>query len=252
MKLSSYCSTALIAMATVLLLAPLGCAHAPGRPGPGPEVVRPEQVLDFQTLYKTNCAACHGVNGSGGPAIALSNPVYLAYAGEATLRDVTTKGVPHKLMPAFASSAGGMLTAQQVNVLVNGMLQQWGKHADFAGQAIPTYRPTQPGDPERGQQAFATFCASCHGTNGEGKSANSAGNSLGSIVDPAYLDLISDQALRSFIVAGRPTQGMPDWRSDSTVPMTDQQITDIVAWIVSKRTRNPGQPYPSQPHASLP
>ena len=27
--------------------------------------------------------------------------------------------------------------------------------------------------------------------------------------------------------------------------MTDQQITDIVAWLASKRIANPGQPYPT-------
>ncbi len=38
---------------------------------------------------------------------------------------------------------------------------------------------------------------------------------------------------------------MPDWRSDAAQPLTDQQITDIVAWLASKRTRDPGQPYPN-------
>ena len=27
--------------------------------------------------------------------------------------------------------------------------------------------------------------------------------------------------------------------------MTDQQVTDIVAWLASKRVANPGQPYPN-------
>ena len=71
---------------------------------------------------------------------------------------------------------------------------------------------------------------------------------LGSIVDPSYLALISDQNLRSIIIAGRPDEAMPDWRSDcSNTPMTDQQITDILAWLASKRVANPGQPYPTQP-----
>jgi cytochrome c oxidase cbb3-type subunit 3/ubiquinol-cytochrome c reductase cytochrome c subunit len=40
---------------------------------------------------------------------------------------------------------------------------------------------------------------------------------------------------------------MPDWRSDAAQPMTDQQITDILAWMASKRIANPGQPYPVRP-----
>jgi hypothetical protein len=69
----------------------------------------------------------------------------------------------------------------------------------------------------------------------------------GSIVDGSYLALISDQALRSIVIAGRPDEGMPDWRTDAAQPLTDQQITDIVAWLSSKRIANPGQPYPTVP-----
>ena len=69
---------------------------------------------------------------------------------------------------------------------------------------------------------------------------------VGSIVDGSYLALISDQGLRSLVIAGRPDEGMPDWRSDSSQPLTDQQITDLVAWLASKRTVNPGQPYPTR------
>jgi cytochrome c oxidase cbb3-type subunit 3/ubiquinol-cytochrome c reductase cytochrome c subunit len=49
------------------------------------------------------------------------------------------------------------------------------------------------------------------------------------------------------MIAGRPDEGMPDWRTDAAQPMTDQQITDIVAWLASKRTNNPGQSYPTPP-----
>jgi cytochrome c oxidase cbb3-type subunit 3/ubiquinol-cytochrome c reductase cytochrome c subunit len=72
---------------------------------------------------------------------------------------------------------------------------------------------------------------------------------LGSIVDPSYLALISDQNLRSILIAGRPDEAMPDWRGDASQPMTDQQITDILAWVASKRIANPGQPYPAVPPA---
>jgi cytochrome c oxidase cbb3-type subunit 3/ubiquinol-cytochrome c reductase cytochrome c subunit len=226
-----------------------GCGHVPGRPGPGPQVVRPEQVLDFPTLYQSNCAGCHGANGSGGPAISLANPVYLAVAGEDAMRDVIAKGVRGKLMPPFARSAGGMLTDKQVDVLVHGMLREWAAPVMLSAQNLPPYKSLLTGDAGRGQQQFGVFCASCHGANGEGHQPGGKDTlqKTGSIVDPAYLDLISDQGLRSVTIAGRRDQGMPDWRGDARVPMTDQQITDIVAWIASKRTANPGQPYPVHP-----
>lgn len=221
----------------------LGCGHISGRPGPGPEVLRPEQVLDFETLYKTNCAGCHGANGSHGAAISLSNPVYLAVAGEETLRNATAKGVPGKLMPAFAKTAGGTLTDEQVAVLAHGMIQFWGKSNLLTSQNPPSYQAVLAGDVARGQQQFAVSCASCHGEGGTGKD----GTKIGSIVDESYLALVSDQAIRSVAIAGIPDRGMPDWRSYSPAPLTDQQITDIVTWIVSKRTANPGQLYPVHP-----
>jgi len=222
-----------------------GCTH--GRPGPEPEVVRPEKVLAFSTLYKQNCSACHGENGKNGAAISLANPVYLALAGEDHLTDVIANGVHGGLMPAFARGSGGTLTDQQVSALVQGLIQQWGAPKLPADQTPPPYAGTQPGDAARGQQAFGAFCGRCHGTAGEGNPDYRKGNfsKLGSIVDPSYLALISDQNLRSVTIAGRPDEGMPDWRSDGTQPMTDQQITDIVAWMASKRTADPGQPYPS-------
>jgi mono/diheme cytochrome c family protein len=237
---------ALALAAGVLSLA--GCSRIPGRPGPGPEVPRPDDVLDFRTLYKANCAACHGENGSGGAAISLANPVYLAVAGEDNLLHITANGVSGKLMPPFAKSAGGMLTDQQVGVLAHGMIQQWSKPDLLAGVSIPQYRSTLTGDSARGQEAFGVYCAGCHGAAGEGSTsdAKSGKGKIGSIVDGSYLALISDQGLRSIVIAGRPDEGMPDWRTHRTQPMTDQQVTDIVAWLASKRTSNPGQPYPTQ------
>jgi cytochrome c oxidase cbb3-type subunit 3/ubiquinol-cytochrome c reductase cytochrome c subunit len=66
-------------------------------------------------------------------------------------------------------------------------------------------------------------------------------------VDPAYLALISDQGLRSLIIAGQPQEDMPDWRSDisgaGSRAMTEQEITDTVAWLACHRVATPGQPY---------
>jgi mono/diheme cytochrome c family protein len=240
---ASFYALALAAAALALV----GCSRIPGRPGPGPEVARPDEVLDFPTLYKANCAACHGQNGVNGAAISLANPVYLAVAGEDNLRHIVANGVSGRLMPPFARSAGGMLTDQQIGVLAHGLMRQWSKPDLLVGLSIPQYRSTLAGDVARGQQVFGIFCARCHGTAGEGSAGDAKSGKVGSIVDGSYLALISDQGLRSITIAGRPDEGMPDWRSDGAQPLTDQQITDIVAWLASKRIANPGQPYPTRP-----
>jgi cytochrome c oxidase cbb3-type subunit 3/ubiquinol-cytochrome c reductase cytochrome c subunit len=56
------------------------------------------------------------------------------------------------------------------------------------------------------------------------------------VIDPAYLALVSDQALRSAVVAGRPDLGMPDWRGGASAsPLTAQDVADVVAWMASHR-----------------
>ena len=60
----------------------------------------------------------------------------------------------------------------------------------------------------------------------------------GSIVDPNYLDLVSDQHLRTTVIVGRPDLGKPDWRANVPGhPMSPQDIADVVAWLAAQRQR---------------
>jgi len=64
-------------------------------------------------------------------------------------------------------------------------------------------------------------------------------------VDGSYLALVSDQQLRTIVIAGWPELGSPDWRGDvEGRPMSAQDISDVVAWLSSQRPKFPGQPYP--------
>ncbi|WP_263357884.1 c-type cytochrome [Acidicapsa ligni] len=198
------------------------------------------------TLYKHNCAGCHGDQGRGGVAISLANPIYLATAGIDNIRRITTQGVPGTMMPAFGKEQGGLLTEEQISILSKGMLDAWA-HPDVLHGLLPlAYAKAQEGDAARGQLAFAVSCARCHGADGKGTDAGASLHGA-SIVDPSYLALISDQGLRSIIISGQPERGMPDWRTDiqgsPLRTMTGEEISDIVAWLAAHRTQTPGQPY---------
>jgi mono/diheme cytochrome c family protein len=227
----------------------MGCKDAPGKPKAGAETVNPDQVLEFSTLYGQNCAACHGDQGKNGAAISLANPVYLSIAPAAEIQHVIAAGVPGTMMPGFGKAAGGMLTERQISILAQGMVSSWGKLAELAGQTPPPYASSARGDAARGNSAYMTYCSSCHGVEGSGASAGlrTAQRNAGSLVDPAYLALISDQGLRSIIIAGQPGQGMPDWRGHSNGSqahaLSDQEVTDIVTWLATHRVTAPGQPY---------
>ena len=78
--------------------------------------------------------------------------------------------------------------------------------------------------------------------------AKSGAGKVGSIVDGSYLALVSDQGLRTTVIVGVPDLGAPDWRRNVPGrPLTDQEISDVVAWLVAQRPQFPGQPYSSGP-----
>lgn len=233
------CTSIGSALAWFALAVCVACSNSSGRPAQDSAVVPPDQIVNFDVLYGQNCAGCHGVEGSGGAAVSLANPVFLAIADDAVIRHTAANGVPGTPMPAFAQSAGGMLTDKQIDALVQG-IRSWAKPNAFRDTTPPPYAAQAPGDAQRGADAYRTYCSSCHGTDGRG------GSKASSIVDGSYLALVSDQQLRTIVIAGRPELGAPDWRGDvEGRPMSPQDICDVVAWLSSQRPKFPGQPYPT-------
>src|SRR6201998_4943655 len=128
-----------------LVMSSGGCHRRIGPPNDQEELMRPEEVVSFDSLYKQNCSACHGENGSGGPAIDLSNPKYQALVDDASLRRWITSGMPGTQMPAFGESAGGFLTPQQVDVLIAGMRARWDQKGHSTAD-MPLYSSSAVGN----------------------------------------------------------------------------------------------------------
>ena len=194
-----------------------GCGHRTE------QSVLPDNVTDFAALYGPNCAGCHGPDGRNGAARPLNDPLYLALIGKEKLRDVIANGVPRTAMPAFAQNAGGTLTDQQVSLLAEQIEERWSHAQDFAGVALPPYS-SDLGDANRGEAVFQTYCSKCH-------SDDKPGNS---IMDPAFLSLVSDQSLRTTVITGRADRNSP--AADRA--LTAQEISDVVAWLAAHRTGN--------------
>jgi mono/diheme cytochrome c family protein len=213
-----------------------GCSRILNGPASAHDVVvRPTEVMDFHALYSENCSACHGAEGKNGPSVALNNPLYLAVVSDDQMRNYTTNGGPGGLMPAFGRSAGGLLTSDQINVIVQGIRKNWAKPAMFTGMTLPSYAAVHSGDVSAGGQVYAQACANCHGAALRNGAVPTPGKA-GSLVSADYLSLISDQGLRTVVLSGRPDLGMPDYRNDiAGQPLTDSQITDVVAWLSAHR-----------------
>jgi cytochrome c oxidase cbb3-type subunit 3 len=224
--------------AVLLSLLLSACSSPHGQPQENSEPVAPSRILEFATLYAENCAGCHGAQGRGGAALALANPVYLAIVDEPSMRKLIANGARGTSMPAFALNAGGMLTEEQIEVISNGIFSRWAKKRILDGIDKPSYAARNPATTGNGELVYRTYCASCHGPSGQG------GRKASAIMNDSFLALVSDQALRTIIITGRPELGAPDWRGNVPgKPMSDQEITDIVAWLASHRVQSPGQPY---------
>ena len=98
---------------------------------------------------------------------------------------------------------------------------------------------TPCGRPRTRAQVYQRACAGCHGPNGTGSEQN--GSIRRAINVPAFLSLISNQALRRIIITGRPDLGMPTYaekngRPADFQPLTTAEIDDLVSLLAAWRT----------------
>jgi len=254
-----------------------GCDwQLPGKPNPNERLVPPEYVLEFDALFKRNCAGCHGAEGKLGPAPPLNDPLFRAAVSEPDLKKVISEGrrsgaggkkAPRTPMPAFARENGGSLSPQQIQALVYGIKgiryrvvkgkdersntverseeggppiwdkpPKWPDDAPPYALAKPPAGATVAGNSKRGKKVFSQACAMCHGDRGEGVEKD--GQRINKINDPAFLALISNQALRRIAITGRPDLGMPSYKDTDErggYKLSKEDITDVVAFLASWR-----------------
>jgi cytochrome c oxidase cbb3-type subunit 3 len=231
----------LAALAALLCLVLGACDSLPGRPRPADREVVPSRIMAFDALYGRNCAGCHGADGRLGAARPLNDPVYLALVTADRLRKIIAEGVPRTLMAPFGAGAGGALTDAQIDALVKAMLARWGRPDLVKGLTLPPYEGSAS-DTLQGGAVYARACARCHGPDGTG------GPKAGSIVEPSYLALVSNQSLRTTVIAGRTDLGQPDWRDlVPGQPLTPQEISEVVAWLAAQRRPVEGRPVIGKP-----
>ena len=204
-----------------------GCDWMPGKPKESDRWRAPHEERDFTVLYNMSCVACHSNGKTVGASVSMNDPLYNSLIPRDTMRKVTAEGLPGTLMPGFGKSAGGDLTDEQIDLLVDGIYAQARSKSAAPGE-LPPYAAAL-GDATRGAAAFNSYCAKCHGADGKGGNA-------GPVVEPDYLRLVSDQYLRTVVIVGRSDLGMPNYREyQPGKPMSPEEISDVVAWLVSHR-----------------
>ena len=139
-------------------------------------------------------------------------------------------------MPAFAQSAGGVLTDEQIDILFTGMRQRWGVPLRSQARRAAVRSRRHGRRRARWREVYAANVPSAMARPAR------AGTQGGSIVDASYLALVSDQALRTLVIAGRPDLASRLARLPHGQPLTAQKVADVVAWLVARRAHFPASP----------
>lgn len=197
-------------------------------------------------IYDANCAVCHGAEGQGRVGADLSN-AFPAIDPSAFARSVIVSGVPGTAMPPWSQEQGGPLSDQQIEDVVAFVDSLSGGRSPNAPTATPlpvTPVPTVPGatgDPTQGRVLFIENCAMCHGEEAQGR--------LGSNLNKTFASFDPQQFVRATVADGISGTAMPPWSQQNGGPLTEQQIDDISAYIVSlggQADEQPTAPPPTQ------
>jgi len=182
---------------------------------------------DGAKLYAQNCAACHGENGAGGIGVPLSLPSFQSSISDDYVRKTILHGRPGRIMPAFTQ-----LKPDEIDAVV--------KHVRAWNKSRPVNYPDTPvaGNPVRGKQLFAQYCASCHGANGEGGKGTGVTFSrprdlpvmAPALHNPGFLAAATDAMIKTTLINGREGTPMVSFYKRG---LKEKDINDITRYVRS-------------------
>ncbi len=208
----------------------------------GSRVGAPELVTAKSLFHSLGCRGCHKINGVGGddgPDLSQAGqkvPHRLDFShvdGPHTLANWHAEHLrwPARIVPGSKMPVLG-LTDTQIEHLTLYMLSL--RRSDFPEAYWPPDRLRVERLGERefstdGATLFSTFCAACHGPDGQGRRFPDT-PPFPAVADPDFLAAADDEFLAETIRRGRPGRRMPAWR-ESEGGLRDEEIGNIVAHL---------------------
>ena len=200
-------------------------------PAAAQEVDDPELLEQGAQVYAENCAVCHGDDGQGRVGATLSKD-WPSIRPDLRIRETIDRGVSGTFMPGWGQSYGGPLDDQELDAVTFYILS-WESGEPrvifptptIDSRVVLTPLPGVEGDPNRGGQLYAQNCAVCHGQNGEGR--------VGANLAQDWPSIRPDLRVKAVIESGVEGTFMPPWSQANGGPLTDQDINDITAYILT-------------------
>lgn len=209
-----------------------------------------EQLELGAQLYAENCAVCHGPNGEGRVGAELSKD-WPSIRPDLRVKTVIEEGVSGSPMPAWSQNNGGPLTDDEIEALTlyilsweTGGLLELAPTPTFTLRPPITPIPDVEGDPNRGSVLYAENCAVCHGSDGGGR--------VGVALAKAWPAIRPDLSVKAVIERGVPGSAMSAWSQSNGGPLADQEVNDIVAFILSWEASSQPSGVAPTPTPSLP
>ncbi len=126
------------------------------------QTVDPAALARTLPVFVEHCSECHGETGQGTADAPQLNNAYVRGMSSAQLAEIVGLGVRNTKMEGFS----GRLSAATIADLL-ALLQHWDEVDGTASAPLATEAEIAA-VAETGQQLFETWCAVCHGTQGEG------------------------------------------------------------------------------------
>lgn len=189
-------------------------------------------------LYAENCVVCHGPNGEGRAGATLSN-VFATIAPDEFLATTISRGVQGTFMPAWSEANGGPLSEQDIRDIV-AFIESWGTAVE---PPVPAPRPPQvtippvpevSGDPTEGYVIFQQNCVACHGQQGEGR--------IGANLSTVFVAISPDALVVETVSRGVEGSLMPPFARTNGGPLTEDEIENVAAYVLSLQREARPQP----------
>ena len=178
-----------------------------------------------ETIFQTNCAACHQKNGEGivGLAPSIRNRDFLAIASDDFIKQTIREG---RLGTAMVPRPD--LAEADLNHII-AFLRSLPVAIPITVSIDPLRQIT--GSNIAGRTKFTQFCASCHGPRGEGYSAGGSGPGIGL---SGFLNAASDDYIFQTLKQGRVGTPMKSFIGAKGVANLDEtDVNDIIAYLRS-------------------